>query len=122
MTPNFMVFVFARAVILILPEAGRRGSVGRGAEPDRGPGSGLGRGVVTQDPRAGCISGVGIRPFFASGCGEGGKFCDANRPNRPTARTPAAAKGTPLWATGGKASKTEGPRGLGGICISPIRG
>src|ERR1017187_7601850 len=87
MTPNFMVFVCARAVILILPEARRWGSVGSGCCGVLNRTGGLeavwAGGVVTQNPRAGCISGVGIRPFFASGCGDGGKFCDANRPIAP---------------------------------------
>src|ERR1019366_2935112 len=76
-----------RAVILILPEARRWGSVGFGGVGVLNRTGGLeavwARGVVTQNPRAECISGVGIRPFIASGCGDGGKFCDANRPIAP---------------------------------------
>src|ERR1017187_6676564 len=34
---------------------------------------------VTQNPGGGGISGVGIGSFSASGCGDGGGFCDANR-------------------------------------------
>src|ERR1039457_4152119 len=100
MTPNFMVFVFARAVILILPEARRWGSVGRSAEPDWGLEAVRAGGVVTQNPRAGCISGVGIRPFFAAGCGDGGKFCDANRPIAPRRgrRQPLRGHRSGRWA------------------------
>src|ERR1035438_2744135 len=39
--------------------------------------AGAGR-VVTQHPRVECITRTWVSPFFAWGCGDGGKFCDAN--------------------------------------------
>src|ERR1019366_4129996 len=121
MTPNFMVFVFARAVILILPEARRWGSVGRGAAPDWGSGSGLGRGRCDAKPESWVYFWCRDKTFVRFGLRGWRKVLGRKPADRPTARTPAAAKGTPLWAMGGKSSKTAGPRGLGGICISPIR-
>src|ERR1035438_10451814 len=40
--------------------------------------------LVTQTSRVGDISRVQVNPFSALGCGDGGRFCDANRWNTRT--------------------------------------
>src|ERR1017187_167539 len=57
--------------------------------------------VVTQSPEGGGICCVVARSFPASGCGDGGRFCDANR---SITRTPPERRrnwtAMPAWASG----------------------
>ena len=36
------------------------------------------RGVVTQNPKVECVTRAQVSPFFACGCGDDERFCDAN--------------------------------------------
>ena len=61
-----------------------RGVVGSFSEPEEGVRGGRdwaaarGWGVVTQNPGVECITRAWLSQLFACGCGDGGKFCDAN--------------------------------------------
>src|ERR1039457_6066786 len=99
MTPNFMVFVFVRAVILILPEA-------------RGGGRAQGTGAVT---RGGCDA-IPKSPMYLSRAGIL-LICLEVR-GRPEILWRNMANWEGMRHGGGGRCAT----GLGEVCISPLRG
>ena len=66
---------------------------------------------MSQTPEVEVVFRVGISPVFALSCGDGGKFCVANR----------SITRTPLWMRK-KAPKPKGYGVLdGGVCIFRLR-